>query len=193
MPALSGPCYRLVASGTLLGWRGGSLAAEMVSGDVRHYCLGGCNDLLLFVWGSWQVRRAGRVPLLVALPPVAVPPSRPSRCLYRVALYRCPLSLPAGTPFHAVYACRELGPVAFLVRAKCPLCLRVLAQPRCSRLPPPPAFRRAPLARLPPRTLVGPFQVVHAPTCLLVEAPALLVVGGGGHGPRVCLSLCWRC
>ena len=42
-PALPGPCYWLVASGTPLGWRGGCLAWGLGRGAVRHYCLGGCS------------------------------------------------------------------------------------------------------------------------------------------------------
>ena len=47
VPAPPGPCYWLVASGTLLGRRGGCLAAGLVRGAVRHYCLGRCGALFV--------------------------------------------------------------------------------------------------------------------------------------------------
>ena len=42
-PALPGPCYWLVASGTPLGMRGGCLAYWLGRSAVRQYCLGGCS------------------------------------------------------------------------------------------------------------------------------------------------------
>ena len=65
----------------------------------------------------------GPVPGVVSLP---FPPSRPA----------CPLPSLAGTPFHAVCAFRELGPVALLVVTTCPLRVFALALLR-RPLPPP--------------------------------------------------------
>ena len=86
VPALPGPCYWLVASGTPTGWRGGSLAAVLVCSSVRHYCLGGCSALSVCARLSRQVRRAGPVPLLVALPPC-----RPSLASLAMLVAGCPI------------------------------------------------------------------------------------------------------
>ena len=59
------------------------------------------------------------------------------RCVWRVVSSGCPLPSLAGTPFHAVCAFRELGPVALLVVPACPLRVCALALPR-RPLPPPP-------------------------------------------------------
>ena len=127
VPALLGLCYWLVATGTPMGWRGGCLAAGLVRGSVRHHCLGWCTALSVCARRSRLVKRAMPVPLLVAPPPLAVPPSCPSRRWWRVAPSGCSLFSPAGTPFHVVCAFRELRPVALLVRAACLLCVCVLA------------------------------------------------------------------
>ena len=74
VPALPGPCYWPVASGTPLGWSGGCLAAGLVRSAVPHYCLGGCSALFLCVRRSRQVRRGGAVPALLP-PPFLVPPA----------------------------------------------------------------------------------------------------------------------
>ena len=58
------------------------------------------------------------------------------RCMWRAVPSGCPLPLLAGTPFQAVCAFRELGPVALLVVPACPLRVCALALPRCP-LPPP--------------------------------------------------------
>ena len=55
-PALLGPCYWLVASGTPMGWRGGCLALGLVRGAARHYCLGGCSALVVCARRSRPVR-----------------------------------------------------------------------------------------------------------------------------------------
>ena len=58
------------------------------------------------------------------------------RCVWRAVQSGCPLPSLAGTPFHAVCAFRELGPVALLVLPVCPLCVCALALPRCPHPPP---------------------------------------------------------
>ena len=58
------------------------------------------------------------------------------RCVWRAVPSGCPLPSLAGTPFHAICAFRELGPVAFLVVPACPLRVCALALPR-RPLPPP--------------------------------------------------------
>ena len=58
------------------------------------------------------------------------PASRVPRCVWRVVLSGCPLPSLAGTPFNAVYAFRELGPVALLVVPACSLRVCALALPR---------------------------------------------------------------
>ena len=111
----------------------GRLAAGLVRDALHHYCLGGCSALLVCARRSRQGRGVGLVPVLVFLSS----PSRSSRCVWWVAPFGCPLPSPAGTPFQVVCAFRELGPVALLVRAACPLCVGALALPRCSPPPPP--------------------------------------------------------
>ena len=64
------------------------------------------------------------------------PAPRVPRCVWRAVPSGCPLPSLAGTPFHAVCAFRELGPVALLVVPACPLRVCVLALPR-RPLPPP--------------------------------------------------------
>ena len=77
----------------------------------------------------------GPVPGVVSLP-FPLPAPRVPRCLWRAVPSGCPLPSLAGTPFHAVCAFRELGPVALLVVPACPLRVCALALPRCP-LPPP--------------------------------------------------------
>ena len=118
-----------------MGWCGGCLAEGLVHGAVPTIALasniptGVCAAL-----AAGQNGAAGAASLRPLL--LAVSPSRPSRCLERVAPSGCPFSLPAGTPLSEVCAFRELGPVALLVRAGCPLGVCVRASLRCSRLPP---------------------------------------------------------
>ena len=64
------------------------------------------------------------------------PAPRVTRCLWRAVPSGCSLPSLAGTPFHAVSAFRELGPVALLVVPACPLGVCALALPR-RPLPPP--------------------------------------------------------
>ena len=120
VPALPGPWYWFVANETPLHWRGGCLAAELLRGAVGDYCLGGCSALLMFLRRSPQVPRVGPVPIL-APPLLAVPPWHPSLCLWRVAPLGPPLPSPSGTPFHVVCTFCELGLVALLLWAACPL------------------------------------------------------------------------
>ena len=78
-------------------------------------------------WGRYLVLCLSRVPL---------PAPRVPRCVWRAVPSGCPLPSLAGTPFYAVCAFRELGPVALLVVPVCPLRVCALALPR--RPPPPP-------------------------------------------------------
>ena len=147
VPALPGPCYWLVASGTPVGWRGGCLAGCLVRGAMRHYCLGGCSALVVCVRRSRPVRGGwGRCQLL-CLPRFPLPAPRFLRCVWRAVPTECPLSSLAGTPFHAVCAFRGLGPVGLLVFPACPLCVGALALSRRLRPPPPPS--RVGVARAP--------------------------------------------
>ena len=53
-----------------MAWRGGCVAAELVPGAVRQYCLGGCSTLREWAWRSWQLRSEVPVLILVShLPP----------------------------------------------------------------------------------------------------------------------------
>ena len=73
---------------------------------------------------------------LMCLSRFLLPAPRVPRCVWRAVPSGCPLPSLAGTPFHAVCAFRELGPVALLVVPACPLCVCALAPPR-RPLPPP--------------------------------------------------------
>ena len=74
--------------------------------------------------------------LVLSLSRFPLPDPRVPRCVWRAVPSGCPLPSLAGTPFHAVCAFRELGPVALLVVPACPLRLCALALPR-RPLPPP--------------------------------------------------------
>ena len=147
VPALPGPCYWLVASGTPVGWRGGYLALGLVRGAMRHYCLGRCSALVVCVRRSRTVRGGWGRCRVLCLPCFPLPAPRFLRCVWQAVLSGCPLSSLAGTPFHAVCAFRWLGPVALLVFPACPLCV---CAPALSRRPHPPPPRvgvaRAPRA-----------------------------------------------
>ena len=72
---------------------------------------------------------SGRCPVL-CLSRFPLPAPRVPRCVWRSVPSGCPLPSLAGTPFHAVCAFRELGPVALLVVPACPLRVCALALPR---------------------------------------------------------------
>ena len=91
MPAPPGPAYWLVASGTPWGWRGGHLAAGLVRGSARHYCLGGCSALFLCARRSRQVRGSGAGAGFRAF---SVPPLSP-----RVPRAACGRSSRPGVPY----------------------------------------------------------------------------------------------
>ena len=74
--------------------------------------------------------------LVLCLSRFPLPAPRVPRCLWRAVSSGCPLPSLAGTPFHAVFAFRELGLVALLVVPVCPLRVCALALPR-RPLPPP--------------------------------------------------------
>ena len=137
-PALPGPCYWLVAIGTPLGCRCGCLALGLGRGAVRHYCLGGCSAPSICARRSRPVLGAQAGTWCRVSPVSPFPPPRVPRCVLRAVPSGCPLPSLAGTPFHAVCAFRELGPVALVVFPACPLCVCALALPR-SPLPPPPS------------------------------------------------------
>ena len=86
--------------------------------------------------------------LVLFLPCFPFPAQGVPRCVWRAVPSGCPLPSLAGTPFHAVCAFSELGPVALLVFPVCPLCVCALALPRRPHPPPPPVVRvaRAPRA-----------------------------------------------
>ena len=149
VPAPPGPCYWLVASGTSTAWRRGCLAAGLVRGTVCYCCLGGSSALVLCArrWRQiWGVG-AGAGSRVSPLPPALL--QRSWRCVWRVILSGCAFPSPAGTPFHAVSAFRELGPVDLRVRAACPLSACALVLARLVRPPPPEVgVARAPRAVL---------------------------------------------
>ena len=76
VPALPGPCYWLVASGTPVGWRGGCLALGLVRRAMRHYCLGRCSALVLFC-AALAAGSGGLGPVLGVVSSL-FPPARPA-------------------------------------------------------------------------------------------------------------------
>ena len=75
--------------------------------------------------------------LVSCLPRFPLPGPHVPRCVWWAVPSGCPLPSVAGTPFHAVCAFRELGPVALPVVPACPFRVCALALPRCA-LPRPP-------------------------------------------------------
>ena len=195
VPAPPGLGYWLVASGTPLGWRGGCLAAGLVRGAVRHYCLGGCSALFLCARRSRPVREGWGRCRVLCRPRFPLPAPRFPRCVWRAVPPGCPLSSLACTPFRAVCAFRGLGPVALLVFPTCPLRVRALAlsrRPRPSALPR--SVWRAHLAQFRCLAPVGPFHAVRAPPRVLPRSRALFGLLGGRCGPvpfPPCLA--WGC
>ena len=177
-PALPGPCYWLVASGTPVGWRGRCLAFGLVRGAVRHYCLGGCSALVVWAQRSRPVRGGWGRCLVLCLPRLPLPAPRSLRCVWRAVSSGCCLSSLAGTPFHAVCAFCGLGQVALFVFPRVSsvcVCARALARSRC-------------------RALVRPFHGVRAPPRVLPRSCALFgVLGGGGRPGPVSPYLAWGC
>ena len=117
--------------------------------------------------------------LLLCLFCFPLPAPHVLRCVWRAILSGCHLPSLAATPFHAICAFRELGPVALLVVPVCPLRVCALALPR--RPPPPPwVVWRVHLARSQHSALVGLFKVVRAPPRVLPRslAPSGVLWGG---------------
>ena len=131
--------------------------------------------------------------LVLCLSRFPLPAPRVPRCVWRAVPSGCPLLSLTGTPFHAVSAFRELGPVGLLVvpRALC-VCVRSRCRGVCS--PPPWEVWRAQLARSRHWALVGLFHMVRAPLCVLPRALAPSgVLGGGGSPVPVPPYLAWGC
>ena len=113
------------------------------------------------------------------------PAPRVPRCVWRAFLSGCPLPSLAGTPFHAVCAFRELGPVALLVVPACPL--RVCA-PALPRLPLPPPLGGVAWAPRAVPALGAGRAVPHGPCPYACRAPVPCSVwrawGGGAVRSR---------
>ena len=118
--------------------------------------------------------------LVLCLSRFPLPAPRVTRCVWRAVPSGCPLPSLAGTPFHAVCAFRELGPVALLVVPACPLRVCVLAFPRRPLPPPPWVVWRVHPARSRHSALVGRFHLVRAPPRVLSWslAPSGVLRGG---------------
>ena len=196
VPAPPGPCYWLVASGPILGWRGGCLALRLVRGAVHHYCPGGCSALVVCVRRSRPVRGSWGRCRVLCLPRFPLPAPRFLRCVWRAVPSGCPLSSLAGTPFHAVcaFAGSVRSPFWYCPRV---LCVCVRSGSRGIRAPPlPRSAWRAQLARSRCWAPVGPFRAVRAPPRVLPRSCARLGLlgGGGGGGPvRFPPCLAWGC
>ena len=186
VPAPPGLCYWLVASGNPMGWRGSCLAVGLVRGGVYHYCLGRCSALVVCARNWRLVRGVGAVAGSCVSPVPPSPPPRSPRCVWQVVLSGCLLPWPAGMPFHAVRAFRELGGVALLVFPVCPSRVCALALSRRPRaFPLPGSVWRAHSALFWCRTPVGPFHAIVAPPRLWPRYRALSgLLRGGGRRPR---------
>ena len=130
--------------------------------------------------------------LVLCLSRFPLPAPRVPRCVWRAVPSGCPLSSLAGTPFHAVFAFRELGLVALLVDPVYPLRVCALALPR-RPLPPPWVVWRAHLARSGHWALVGRFHVVRAPPRVLPRSLAPSGVLGGSGPVPIPPYLAWGC
>ena len=158
-------------------------ATTVLAGAVPRLCVRGARGRFVGS-GRYLVLCLSRFPL----PAPCVP-----RFMWRAVPSGCPLPSLAGTPFHAVCAFRELGPVALLVVPACPLRVCALALPRRPLPPPPWVVWRVHLARSRHWALVGPFHVVRAPRRVLRRSLAASgVLGGGGQVP-VPPYLAWGC
>ena len=168
----------------------------LVSGAVRHYCLGKCSALVVCARRSPPGRGGwGRCKVL-CLPRFPLPAPRFPRCVWLAVPSGCPLSSLAGTPFNALCAFRGLGPVALLVLPACPMPVRALVLSLRSRPNPLSGLVwRAHLARFRCWALVGPFHAVRAPPRGLPRSCDLSgFLGGRGGGPvpfPACLA--WGC
>ena len=135
VPALPGPSYWLVASGTPVNWRGGCLALGLVRGAVRHYCLGGCSALVVCA------RRCGRFGEVGAGAGCCVVPVSPCPPRFSCAVCGGPSRL--GVPYsrslvpHSMRSVRSAGsdhlPFWFSPRV---LCVCVRSHSRGARPPP---------------------------------------------------------
>ena len=183
-PAPPGPCYWLVSSGTPLGWRGGCLPQGLGRGAVRHYCLGGCSSPVRVCAALGAGSGGSGRYLVLCLSRFTLPAPCVPRCVWRAVPSGCPLPSLGGTPFHAVCAFCELGPVALLVVPACPLRVCALALP-WHPLPPPWVVWRAHLTRSWHWALVAPFHVFRAPSRVLPRslAPSGVLWGGGDPVP----------
>ena len=193
-PALPGPCYWLVASGTPLGWRGGCLALGLGHGAVRNYCLGGCSALAVCARRSRPVRRA-RAGTWCRVSPVSPFPPRVSGAV-------CGGPSRPGVPYprslvrHSTRSVRSASsvrlPFWYFPRA---LCVCVHSRSRGVRSPPPlpRLVWRAHLARSRRWALVGPFHAVRAPPRVLPRSLAPFGVLGGGRPVRFPPYLAWGC
>ena len=171
LPALPGPCYWFVASGTPVGRRGGCLALGLVRGAVRHYILAVPPSCVRGARSRFGGVGAGAGCCVF---PVSPCPPRVS-----CAVCGCPLSSLAGKPFHAVCAFCGLGPVALLVLPACPLCVCALALSRRPRPPPHPQLVwRAHLTRSWCWALVGP-----CPSACPASVPCSVWLAWGGGSP----------
>ena len=194
VPALPGPCYWLVASGTPVGWRRGCLALGLVRGAMRHYCLGRCSALVVCVRRSRPVRGGWGWCRVLCLPCFPLPALRFLRCVWWAVLSGCPLSSLAGKPFHAVCASRGLGPVALLVFSRVSfVCVYARALAASAPPPLPGLVWYGHIVRSRCWALVGPFHLVRAPPRVRPRSRALFGLLGGGRPGPVFSYLAWGC
>ena len=185
-PVPPGPCYRFVASGTPVGWRGGCLAIGLVRVVVRHSCLGGCSALVVCARRLRPVRGAGAGAGCCVFPLSPFPP--------RVSRAVCGGPLHPGVPYprllvrHSMRSVRSAGsvwlPFCYSLRVLCVcVCACALAASAPPPLPLPSVVWRAHLARSRCFALVGPFHAVRAPLCVLYRSCALFGLLGRGGAP----------
>ena len=119
--------------------------------------------------------------LVFCLSRFPLPAPRVPRCVWLAVRSGCPLPSLAGTPFHAVCAFRELGPVALLVVPACPLRVCALALPR-RPLPPPLGVACAP--RAVPSWRWWGRSTWSVPLCVSCPGPLLHLACFGGGAVR---------
>ena len=174
-----------------MGWRGGCLAAGLVRGSVRHYCLGGCSALFVCARRSWQVWGVGAGTGFCVFPAPPLPPMVPRAARGGSS---CPgVSYPRPLVRHSMRSVRSAGlvwlPFWYSLRALC-VCVRSRSR-GVPALPPSPGRCGA---RTSHDSGAGSFYAVCAPLCFLPRsrAPSGLLWGGGGLVPSPpCLA--WGC
>ena len=186
VPVLPGPCYRLVASGTPVGWRGGSLALGLVRGAMRYYCLGRCSALVVCVRRSRPARGGWGRCRVLCLPCFPCPPR--VSCAVGGGPSRLGVPYPRSLVRHSMRSVRSASsvrlPFWFSPGVLC-VCVRLRSRGVRAPSPLPGLVWRSHLARSRCWALVGMFHSVRAhPRVWPRSCAPFGLLGGGGARSR---------